>query len=475
MAGAPTSAPPGAAGGVPARGLTLGGTLVGIAIAATIFNDLRPVLPVGELASDAFIYVFPLLMLYLLRVPGRLEFPIVPLLLALGLYAVIVLGIAVNYDEIARAYFKGRSGMGRVITQLMSLSFGLLVALLFYNLTRMGYLAAMSRGARIALWLMAGIGALEFASWHMLPGLTQLYEALSAVIHANSGLAYAQRLRMSAFEVSWAGVMLSFLFPFVMITLGRSAWRAGLYTALVLLLVILTQSRTALLVIAAQTLLFVWFALRDRVDYLLHAATLGFVVLLGLMVSEGPREVIWTKVTNVVEYGSLQGREAGDAEENLSNVTRLAGIQAGMEMFREHPLIGIGFGQYGFNYPGHLRAEDFRSWEVRKYVTDAEADWPPAFSLHVRFLAEIGIIGYALWMLLLVPPLIRSLRHTDSSIGIGRAHLAVAMTLAGWMLLGLSIDTARFFGGWIALGVGLALPARPEEGAGLFAPPRQGP
>ena len=31
------------------------------------------------------------------------------------------------------------------------------------------------------------------------------------------------------------------------------------------------------------------------------------------------------------------------------------------------------------------------------------------------------------------------------------------MTLLGWLLLGISIDSFRFFGGWIAMGVMLAL------------------
>ena len=45
----------------------------------------------------------------------------------------------------------------------------------------------------------------------------------------------------------------------------------------------------------------------------------------------------------------------------------------------------------------------------------------------------------------------------------GRVHLAVVMVLVGWLLLGLSIDSFRFFGGWIALGVGLALPRPPRS------------
>lgn len=442
--------------------------LVATAVIATIFNDLKPILPVGEMSSDAFIYVLPLLVLGLLRVPGRVEIPVLPVVLAIALLVVIVAGITLNYDAIARAYFKGRSGMSRVITQVMSLSFGLLVALLFFNLARMNQLSAISRGARIALAIMAGVGLLELASWSLIPGLTQIHEALGQVIHASSGVAYAQRLRMTAFEVSWAGVMLSFLFPFGMVTLGRGAWRTALYVALVLVLVVLSQSRTALLVIVCQAGIFAWFSLRHRVDYLLHATTLALLAVTALLVSPGPRDAIVTRLSNMVEYGSLSGPDADEGSENLSNVTRLAGIRAGMEMFREHPVAGIGFGQYGFNFPAHLQAEDFRSWEVRKYVTDAEEDWPPAFSLHVRLLAETGILGYGIWMLLLGLPLIRSLRACDMTTLVGRGHVAVAMTLSGWMLLGLSIDTARFFGGWIALGVGLALPVPARQGKGAL-------
>lgn len=451
----------------------VGVILVVLTVLATIFNDLKPILPIGELSNDGFIYIFPLLLLYLLRMPGQIEVPILPLLLALALFAVIVVGIALNYDAIASAYFKGRSGMSRVITQMMALTLGLLVALVFFNLTRMNYLPAISRGARLALLTMAGIGILELGSWRLLPGLTQAYDALSAIVHANSGVAYVHRLRMTAFEVSWAGVMLSFLFPFGIVTLRRGAGRTILYVGLALGLVILTQSRTALLVIVAQAAIFAWVSLRHRTDYILHAATLGLLAALTLLLSPVIRDAIGTKVTNVIQYGSLSGPESGDATENLSNVTRLAGVNAGTEMFREHPVIGIGFGQYGFAYAAHLRAEDFRSWEVRKYVSGADEDWPPAFSLHVRLLAETGVIGYTIWLLLLCPPLLRALRASSMTTLQGRASLAVAMALSGWMLLGLSIDSARFFGGWIALGVGLALPGMSDRSAhasatGLF-------
>ncbi len=436
----------------------IGLALVTLAIVATIFNDIPAFLPVGEMANDAFTYVAVLLFLYFARLPGTITLPIRPLLIVIGLYVVIILGIGINYSEISTAWFKGRSGFGRVITQAVTITFGLLVTVLFYNLTLRGFLPAISRGARIGLGIMAGVGLLEFASWYGIPGLTQAHVALSQVIHANSGGEYGARLRSTAFEVSWTGAILTFLFPFALLDLPRHDLRRLVCVALVGALVVLARSRTAMLVIGGQGLLLAWASLRGRFDRFAHLVTLACLAALLLFLIPQVREAIEPRLANMIRTGSFVDASRVDSA-NVSNATRLAAINAGTGMFEDHPLLGVGLGQYGFDYPKYLQAADYLSWEVRKYATEAESDWPPIFSLHIRILAELGILGYALWVALIGPPLFRSLRAFDPDTPLGRAHLAVAMTLAGWMLLGLSIDSFRFFGGWIALGVGLALPA----------------
>lgn len=445
----------------------LGAFLIAAAVVATAFNDLRPLLPVGELAPTAVIYAFPLLLLYILTEPGRVTLPVLPTVLTLALFVVILAGIAANFAEISGASFKGRGGIGRVATQGMSVVLGLLVCVMFYNFARRGFLEAMSRGARITLLIMACVGLLELGSWYHLPGLEQAYEALSLVIHAESGPVYPQRLRSTAFEVSYAGVVLAFAFPFAIMGLPRGDRRRVLYVVLVLLLVSLSKSRTAMLVIGCQVLFLAWFSVRGRFDRIMHALTLGVFAAILVALSPGPRETLGTAVVNLALYGNPAGA-ARAAEENVSNVTRLAGISAGMSMFRDRPLLGVGLGQYGFNYANHVKAADYRSWEVRRYVTSAETEWPPTFSLHVRILAELGLLGYAIWCALLLPVLLRALRGIDLDTPTGRARLAVAQTLAGWLLLGMSIDSFNFFGGWIALGAGLALPAAARSAA---APP----
>jgi hypothetical protein len=443
--------------------------LVVVAIIATAFNDLKPIFPLGELAPTAFVYIFPALMLYTLAEPERFSLPTLPTVLMILFFVVIILGIATNYHDITRAYFKGRSGGSRVMTQGMSVVFGVLVCAMFYNFTRGGFLEAISRGARLAIVIMAGTGLLELASWYEIPGLTQAHKALSLVIHANSGTFYVQRLRTTAFEVSYTGVILAFVFPFAIMGIPRNDWRRVAYVALVLLLVSFSKSRTAMLVIGSQILVLLWFQTRDRFDRILYVATLGIFAAMLVMINPGTREAVAIKVSNLAVYGNTTGMDGGP-EESVSNVTRLAAISAGMSMFQDRPLLGKGLGQYGFNYPSYIKAEDYRSWEVRKYVTSAEEDWPPAFSLHVRMLAELGILGYLIWCALILPPLLRSLQRIDPNTLVGRAHLAVALTLAGWLLLGTSIDSFNFFGGWIALGVGFALPSGQTRSTGAPLP-----
>lgn len=450
---------------MPDRGLgRISVALILIAIVSSAFNDLLPVLPIGELARDAFVYTLPLLVLYFIREPGKIAVPVPLGLAVLGFAAVLAVGVAVNYDQIWAANFKGRSGISRVATQGIAVFLGFFVALVFYNYAVRGHAAIISRGARIAMIIMAVVGVIEFGSWYGLPLLTPLHEALAAVIHAGSReMVYPQRLRMTAFEVSWAAVMLTFLFPFAIATLPIRGWQLPAYLALTFVTAFLAQSRTALLVIGCQALLMAWVFARRRLDLVSHAVALGCLAVILLLVSPGTKQVVGEKLSNMITYGSFDGPAASDPDENVSNVTRLAAIRAGLSMFHEHPVVGVGLGQYGFHYSTHIQAGDLRSWEVRDYVTDAEEVWPPTYSIHARLLAEMGIAGYGIWLALLLPPLLRSLMNAGAETALGRMHLAVAMTLSGWLLLGASIDSFRFFGGWIALGVGLALPPVPRH------------
>ncbi|MBL0407454.1 O-antigen ligase family protein [Microvirga aerilata] len=425
-----------------------------VSLVPLAFNDLPSILPVGELSRDGFIYMVPFLTLYLMWSKDRIIIP-TPLVYFVAAFSVIVLlGVAVNYNEIIDTHFKGRSGFSRVVTQGMSFAFGVLIAFVFYNLTLRGFVGSIVLGARAAILVMAAFGIIEVASWYSIPGLTQLHDLVSIVVHSGTPH-YPQRLRSTAFEVSWTGVMLTFFFPFATINDGCRKKVILFYIAIVAFLVILSQSRTAMLVFGFQILLISWFYFRHRVDVLVHIVAGSSIAALLLVSNVKVYTLVTETAFNVVEYGRFSRSET--AEENVSNITRSASISAGISMLLERPILGVGFAQFGFHYPRHLDADDFRSYEVRAAVKDND-QWPPSYSLHARMLAETGIVGYLAWLGFIVVYLIRSLHRTfrvqDSSTSV---HLGIAMTLSGWLLLGFSIDSFRFFGGWIAVGVALAL------------------
>ncbi len=431
-----------------------------LSVVLLAFNDLPAILPLGELSSDAFIYAVPVLALCLLRSPGGIAVPARLLYFAGAFGACVLLGIAVNYPEIAGAYFKGRSGFGRVATQSLTFSLGLLISLLFYNFAKRGMVASIVKGARVAVLVMTVVGIFEVASWYSVPGLTQINEALLIVLHAQSGVEYVHRLRTTAFEVSWAGVMLTFFFPFATISIDGRRSATLLYSGLVTVLVVLSQSRTSLLVFGFQALVLFCYNVRGRLDWMMHAIALGSLVALLLATSTTFYDRAAETLTNVVEYGRFEPPDDG-LDTNVSNITRAAAVRAAESMFRERPLLGFGFGQFGFHYTTYLEAGDFRSYEVRDYASDSGERWPPVYSVHARLLAETGLMGYAVWLGFILMLLARSSRiimQAGVDTRLAAVHVALAMTLAGMLLLGASIDSFRFFGGWIAIGVALGIP-----------------
>ncbi|WP_165838793.1 O-antigen ligase family protein [Roseicella frigidaeris] len=441
--------------------------LIALSIVLVAFNDLVEFLPLGEIAHDAFIVIFPILALRLMLSEGGLELPQPVARFTLAFTFVVLASIALNYGEISHAFFKGRSGMGRILTQSMILAFGVLVIIVYHRVARLGMTAAVVKGARGAILVMAFMGVLEFASWYSVPGLTDIHTALANVVHSDSGPLYVERLRMTAFEVSWAGALLSFFLPFAVVRLPGEQSASRFYAPLALVLVILAQSRTAMLVVGFQFVIVFWAHARTRMDKVVYAvAALGVAVVL-LAGNTGLYRSTATLLTNVIEYGTPKPLEA-DSDENTSNITRSVGIRAALSMFKTRPLFGVGFGQFGYHYTDYVRADDLRSWEVREYIDDGNIKWPPSYSIHARLLSETGIAGYLVWLGFVGTLTWRAFRYARNQAldaSLRDMHFAVGMTLIGVLLLGLSIDSFRFFGGWIAMGIGIGLPTQPRRPA----------
>jgi hypothetical protein len=142
-------------------------------------------------------------------------------------------------------------------------------------------------------------------------------------------------------------------------------------------------------------------------------------------------------------------------------------------LWRGHPLLGMGLGQYGFHFRSAVPSWGLQSWEVARYFNDAQfkllGGLPPSFSLFSRLGAELGIIGFLAWIM---PPGYVIWRALTRSPGALTTVMVCALAAQIWT--GLSLDSFRNVYYWFWLAALLALPGQMVTGTSQFAPARLG-
>ncbi|HYI16257.1 MAG TPA: O-antigen ligase family protein, partial [Thermomicrobiales bacterium] len=108
-------------------------------------------------------------------------------------------------------------------------------------------------------------------------------------------------------------------------------------------------------------------------------------------------------LTNRVESIAEEARPFDAASititpENFAVVERMAHWQAGWHMFEDHPVTGVGAGNYNANYPDYYLRETFRTSQGH------------AHNFYIHMLAENGIVGLAIYLTLILSFLLVALR-----------------------------------------------------------------
>jgi hypothetical protein len=130
------------------------------------------------------------------------------------------------------------------------------------------------------------------------------------------------------------------------------------------------------------------------------------------------------------------------------------------DLWRQHPLLGFGLGQYGFHFRGAVPAWGLRSWEVAKYFQPSQVGLdglPPSFSLFSRLGAELGTLGFLAWVLAPIYAIRCALIRSP-----GPLTTLLVCALASQFWTGLSLDSFRNVYYWLWLAALLAL-VRPSS------------
>lgn len=410
------------------------------------------------------------LALILRSVPGGLAgFSSSPRFLLLWFGAVLISGLGLVLArapvELAEAWWR----FGKQITQLIiMLAFTLWAA---RWTSQRGRWVWTSRLTVIAALLQAAYGGMQYGNH---PGPAGWFQSLDGVFTSNPAILSGSqnlyvdnsmldvaRLRGTMCEPLYLGNFLLLALPLVGLT-GWKRWLRALAATVLTLLLILTWSRGAWL--AGGFSLLVGGVLYRRVrgrglgrqDGLARwfwvVLALAAILVATLLAQHGP--------------GLLVRRLSQSfSTSDWSNLTRWYSMEAAWRAFLLSPLVGVGWGQFGWHFPVLVSPLGLQS----------QFTWPVVNNFYLEILCETGVIGLAAFFLFL-GTLGRRLwaRLADRDLDPDQAAILilVGMAFAGVWGQMLTFSQYNLPHIWLALGLLWAACRVPEPAAGGGGGPR---
>lgn len=389
----------------------------------------------------------------------------------------------VNAAVVFSLQTKGRSGIEKLVLQLVLTTFVVLSALLIFNIvSRVQQPLCKFRKYVLFSFIVSGVYSLvEIAFLFGNSWAEAVLRAIDSLIrigaYSSSSLYTGNRLRSVTNEPSWFAMYCSFIFPWVLsyvFTKQRHIWIYLTLSIYLLVLVVFMQSRTAYFTIALQLSLFLLglFSFKQgstrlrlflfKKSRLISFAILSSLIILFLGALFGKIKLANNSILDVF-YSLI----SNDETYNISNLTRFGAQVAGFKIALSHPIFGVGLGQYGFYMPSYVPEWAKVSIEIQNAISPVEGTpWPSAYSVYARIAAELGAVGLGIWLLMwfLVMTACYRRYQLNNHITCQRDILGLALMISmiGVLLSGLTTDSLRFFGFWINLGLSWSYLRKPE-------------
>lgn len=432
--------------------------LFGLAVFLMPFNSIKGFEIFGELQMEAAFYVLaPMMLLFgMHRLSTRTNIRCLDrsagyfiLFVTLALF----ISFAFNISGMLESELRGRSGINKFMTSLLVLYFGIGLMWVTAYLARITPNFTYRYVIRPTLWVLPIVilvGLIELGSWWS-QDFFKLYDVIAQWVRAGTWPAYYEgRLRSITFEPPFLGMYMSaallMIYPTIQLQQRRIGSSLGNLWIFLLgcVILFLTGARTAFVIIAAMIGFYMLYrpflSGRQSNTITITALFFGIIAILFYVMQNHNQMVAW-----VVEG------------ESISNLSRYASNTAAMIIFTEHPLTGVGLGQYAFYAVDTMPSWGWFSYEIQEWFTDPEAAWPPIFSAPARLAAEGGIIMLLAWygslgmlFMKMMHKVAREYRRLGHMPMIGQILL---LSLVFVFTIGIAFDSFRNFWVWISLGL----------------------
>ena len=420
------------------------------------FNSWNGISVLGEYYRDSCVLFF-LLAFFILLFKKKIKLPLhSPIFYSLIVFLVwAAVTTALNFETVIVNYFKQTSGVIRFLRQYFSLILAaFILPVTFYNSflkidsKRIIYLirkAIYYSFVIVIVYAIIEVLVVKFNLINLKKPVLNIFDYFPFV-EAKTDLRL-KRISSVTFEPPALGTYLITIFAWMCsyIITSKSYFRF-LPALLVIVLAFISGSRAAFFIIVVQAFIFV-FAISQSFQYnkifskiVLTSAiaiTIGFLAFA-------------PKILNYVD-NEIQSFKLNDNDHSLSNKSRF-GIQYAMyKVFLDNPVTGTGYGQQAFDarskYPSWAKRNN---WEFRlKYLNQNNKRFPPGYNLYLRLAAETGALGLLSFLLFMCFISIWCYNNLFKQKNL--LAIIVFVSMAGFMLNWLKMDTFRIYGFWICL------------------------
>ncbi|WDF63510.1 O-antigen ligase family protein [Flavobacterium sp. KACC 22763] len=436
------------------------------------FNEYQGLSFLGEFKTEsgALFFLLGFLLLGIESIAkGKISIPYKSTIFQILVFFLIwcFITTVLNANTVVSNYFKHTSGINRFVRQYFSMILSCVVFFLFYwnVIYKMKTIDILLKIRKV--FLLSLIIAFTYGFFEVLVvvfGFGKLYSVLKLFDFfpfLEVSLQTGGRISSIAYEPPFLAIYLitisGWMFSYILTEKGLVKF---LPAFAVLFLTYFSGSRTGLIVVLFQVCIFCVFLYRDPrfKSYLLKSFLAFTIVFCFLLLLNG------TKIVNAIgdKIDSLDFRK--NLTKNVSNQSRFGMQYAALQVFSKNPIIGVGFGQQGY----HVRTH-YPSWATRNnyefellYKNKNEKSFPPGYNIYTRLLAETGLIGFSLFLMLIffslveVRKLMKTAKDEDKIL-----LIIILISLSGLYVNWLQIDTFRMYGVWLSLAILIRMRYKP--------------
>lgn len=259
------------------------------------------------------------------------------------------------------------------------------------------------------------------------------------------------RIRGLASEASYFGMYTAFIMPWIisLVFLTEKMLKKVLIVFVLLvvfIMVIYSKSRVALVSIILEFIIYYW--INHRISKKMSVATLIVCPLVIVMLYFFGKNTI---VYNVLTSLSIDH----DGGYSYSNLARIGSWIAGVNIFLENPVFGVGYGVVGSMLSSYYPIWCIHVPEIQEWIMIANAHEGllSTHNLYSKLLAETGIVGFSVWGFYCYVSMDMMLDMIKNSSGKKNYdyyyRLNITISLIAVMLFGFNVDGFKYMHYWI--------------------------